>query len=68
MIGVAIALRARSRFLIAAAITAAACLGAITLDCAAAQTSPDYGSLLTAADRSDAIPRRSSLLPRRVRA
>ena len=37
MIGVAIALRARSRFLIAAAITAAACLGAITLDCAAAQ-------------------------------
>ena len=54
MIGVAIALRARSRFLIAAAITAAACLGAITLDCAAAQTPPDYGSLLTAADRSDA--------------
>src|SRR6516165_6029530 len=54
MIGVAIALRTRSRFLIAAAITAAACLGAITLDCAAAQTPPDYGNLLTAADRSDA--------------
>ena len=54
MIGVATALRTRSRFLIAAAITAAACLGAITLDCAAAQTPPDYGNLLTAADRSDA--------------
>ena len=45
--------RMRSRFLIAATM-AAACLGGITLDCAAAQTAPDYASLLTAADRSDA--------------
>ena len=44
----------RSRFLIAATIAAAACLGGITVDCAAAQTEPDYASLLTAADRSDA--------------
>ena len=45
--------RMRSRFLIAATM-AVACLGGITLDCAAAQTAPDYTSLLAAADRSDA--------------
>ena len=77
MVGLAmIAPPTRSRFLIAATIAAAACLGGITLDCAAAQTAPDYASLLAAADRSDAdrdadkpaIRRRSSPLPRRVRA
>jgi len=47
-----IAARTRSRFLIAA--TVAACLGGATLDCAAAQTEPDYTRLLAAADRSDA--------------
>jgi len=45
--------RMRSRFLIAATM-AVVCLGGITLDCAAAQTAPDYASLLAAADRSDA--------------
>ena len=45
--------RMRSRFFIAATM-AAACLGGITLDCAAAQTAPDYASLVAAADRSDA--------------
>jgi predicted methyltransferase len=55
MIGLAmIAPRTRSRFLIAATIAAAACLGGITLDCAAAQTAPDYARILAAADRSDA--------------
>ncbi|MBO0718427.1 MAG: class I SAM-dependent methyltransferase [Rhizobiales bacterium] len=47
-----IAARTRSRFLIAATI--AACLGGTTLDCAAAQTAPDYTRLLAADDRSDA--------------
>jgi len=42
------------RFLIAATIAAAVCRGGITLDCAAAQTAPDYARLLAAADRSDA--------------
>ena len=54
MIGVASARRTRSRFMIAATIAAAACLGALALDCAAAQTPSDYGNLLTASDRSDA--------------
>ena len=43
-----------SRLLIAATIAAAVCRGGITFDCAAAQTAPDYASLLAAADRSDA--------------
>jgi predicted methyltransferase len=55
MLGLAmIAPRTRSRFLIAATIAAAARLGGITVDCAAAQNEPDYASLLAAADRSDA--------------
>ena len=55
MLGLAmIAPRTRSRFLIAATIAAAVCLGGITVDCAAAQTESDYASLLTAADRNDA--------------
>src|SRR5262249_42732813 len=54
MIGVASARRTRSRFMIAATMAAAACLGALALDCAAAQTPSDYGYLLTASDRSDA--------------
>jgi predicted methyltransferase len=54
MIGLAmIASGARARFL-PAAIAAAACLGGIALDCAAAQTAPDYARILAAANRSDA--------------
>ena len=56
MLGLAmIAPRTRSRFLIAATIAAAACLGGITVDCAAAQTESDYASLLTAADRDSCM-------------
>jgi predicted methyltransferase len=45
--------RTRLPFLIAATLAAAAFLGGITLDCAAAQTAPDYAKLLAASDRSD---------------
>src|SRR6516225_6570952 len=55
MTGLAMAApRTHSGFLIAATIAAAACLGGIALDCAVAQTAPDYGNLLAASDRSDA--------------
>jgi predicted methyltransferase len=55
MIGLAMtAPRTRSRLLIAATIAAAVYCGGITLDCAAAQTAPDYARLLAATDRSDA--------------
>src|SRR5262249_13473295 len=48
------ALRTRSGFLIAATIAATACVAAFTFDRAAAQTTPDYASLVAASDRRDA--------------
>src|SRR5262249_53217374 len=48
------ALRTRSGFLIAATIAATACVAAFTFDRAAAQTTPDYASLVAASDRSAA--------------
>ncbi len=46
--------RTRLPFLIAATLAAAAFFGGMTLDCAPAQTAPDYAKLLAASDRSDA--------------
>ena len=68
--------RPRSRFLFAMTLAAGACLGGIALHRASAQTAPDYGRLLAAPDRSEAIGKPTSaaiqclswFLPRRVRA